>query len=575
MTSKKFVSTGIRIALLLAVVALLAAGCGPTPTPAPPTEKPAAVQPTTPAQPTTPPEPTTPPQPALAKEQVIRVAEWDWAHIDPGIGGGRGIEPVFNLFEGLMGVDYETGEIIPMEAEKWEVSDDGLIYTIYLREGMKWSDGTPLTAKDYEYAWKRNLDPATGSRFPQTLYPIKGAEAFNKGENTDPDSVGVKALDDLTLQVTLERPTGFFLSILTYQPTYPLPKWAIEKYGDQWSKSGESLVTNGPFMLEKWDHGVEAIGVPNPYYWGTKPTLQKIIWKTYEDPFGPAQLTAYENGELDEAYVPELELDRVRNDSVLSKELHRFPRSGTWFLLLDTAKEPFDNLQVRQALYLAIDRETLTQSILRGALAPAYTITPPSIPAGYNADARLPGGIEEAKKLLADAGYPDGQGFPEVTLTYESAALQKLMAEAIQGMWRENLGINIRLDPMERKAFLAWRRTETAEKPYDMYMYRWLSDYLDPANWANTLWDSDEDFFHTRWKNEKYDELVRQALAETDPAKRAELYQEAEVLLVHDAAVIPLTGMDQNYLVKPYVKGIIHHLIIGPTIFRNVQIMEH
>lgn len=550
--------------LALTVAVLLAAGCtgGAPSAPEPAGGQPAAAQPTTPGEPT------------LAEEQVIRVAEWDWAHIDPGIGGGRGIEPVFNLFEGLMGVDYETGEVISLEAEDWEVSDDGLIYAFHLREGMKWSDGTPLTAHDYEYAWKRNLDPATGSRFPQTLYPIEGAEAFNKGETTDPDSVGVEALDDLTLQVTLEQPTGYFLSILTYQPTYPLPRWSIEEYGDQWTKSGESLVSNGPFMLEKWDHGVEAIGVPNPHYWGDKPTLERVVWKTYEDPFGPAQLTAYENGELDEAYVPELELERIRNDPKLSKELHRFPRSGTWFLILDTANAPFNDVQVRQALYLAIDRETLTKRILKGALAPAYTVTPPSIPIGHNPDARLEEGVDKAKELLADAGYPDGQGFPEATLTYESGALQKLLAEAIQGMWRENLGIEIQLNPMERRAFLAWRRTEIAEEPYDIYLYRWLSDYLDPANWANTLWDSDQDFFHTRWENEEYDKLVRQGMVEANAEKRSELYQEAETLLVHDAPVIPLTGMDANWLIKPYVKGIIHHLVIGPTIFRDARILE-
>lgn len=550
--------------LLFAVVGSLAVACAPAAVP--------TVAPTLPGPVTGPTTAPTPSGPTLAQDQVVRIADQEWAHLDPGVGGGRGLEPIQNIFEGLIGVDYETNQLIPLEAEKWDVSNDGLEYTFHLRPGMKWSDGHRLTAHDYEWAWKRNLDPATASNFPATLYSIKGAEAFNKGQVKDPNSVGVKALDDLTLQVTLERPTPYFLSTLTYQPAYPLPQWAVEKGGKKWTNSPETLVSNGPFMMQEWQHDVQAVAVRNPNYWGPKPTLAKIIWRIYQDPVSQS-LTAYEAGELDQAYVDPSQLERVKNDPVLGKEAHRYPRSGTQFLVFVTTQKPMNDVRVREALSLAIDRNTLSDVILKGAFAPANTITPFNI-IGYNPQAALQGGVEEAKKLMTDAGYPGGKGFPELTLTYQTSATNKLIMEAVQGMWQKNLGVNAKLDPLDLSAFRA-ARTARQTQPLNVYFTYWLSDYPDPYDWYNTLWDSKADFYRSGWKNDQFDTLVRQGLQDLDSAKRKKDYEDAEKLLVHDAAVVPLLGMDQWYVIKPYVEGIIHFPILGRTILMKTDIVAH
>ncbi|MBI3739525.1 MAG: peptide ABC transporter substrate-binding protein, partial [Chloroflexi bacterium] len=369
-----------------------------------------------------------------------------------------------------------------------------------------------------------------------TLYAVKGAEAFNKGQSKDPDSVGVKAVDDLTLRVTLERPTPYFLSTLTYQPTYPLSRSAVEKGGKKWTNAPETLISNGPFMLQKWQHDVEAVAVRNPNYWGAKPVLEKIIWRLYQDPTAQS-LTAYEAGELDQAVVPETQYERVR-----------------------------------QALSLAIDRDKLTKVILKGGRTPANTIAPFNIP-GYNPQAALKGGAEEAKRLLADAGYPGGQGFPELTLSYQTGAINKLITEAVQGMWKETLGVNVKLDPLELSAFRAWR-TARKNQPLNIYMVSWLSDYPDPYNWFNTLWDSKSDFYTTGWQNADFDKLARQGLEELDATKRKKIYEDAEVILVRDAAIVPLTTMDQWFVIKPYVKGIIHFPILGRTLLAKTQVLE-
>jgi oligopeptide transport system substrate-binding protein len=185
----------------------------------------------------------------------------------------------------------------------------------------------------------------------------------------------------------------------------------------------------------------------------------------------------------------------------------------------------------------------------------------------------LQGGAAEAKRLLADAGYPGGAGFPELTLTYQTGAINKLITEALQGMWKETLGVNVKLDPLELSAFRAWR-TARKNQPLNIYMVSWLSDYPDPYNWFNMLWDSKSDYYSTGWQNADFDKLVRQGLDELDAAKRKKLYEDAEVILVRDAAIVPLTGMDQWFVIKPNVKGIVHFPVLGRTLLMKTQVLE-
>jgi oligopeptide transport system substrate-binding protein len=479
------------------------------------------------------------------------------------------------LFDPLVIFD-DTGKVVPLAARAWEVSKDGLTYTFHLRSGMLWSDGHPVTAADYEYAWKRVADPDTASDYASAFYPIKGALEFNKGKTKDPNTVAVKAVDTLTLRVTLVEPAAYFLRLVSTWNYMPVPRWQIEKYGKKWVEAGNH-VSNGMFKLQTWQHDREIVIVANPRYWGSKPTLQRVVFTITDDPFRTS-LAAFENNELDVTdQIQPGDIDRVRKDPTLGKALQKYRWSGTAMMFCDTtnAKSPLSKLKVRQALYLAIDHKKIANEVLRGIYDPALTITPPGT-IGYLATAPLTGGVDRARQLLAEAGYPDGQGFPEVKLAWPKLVTYDLVAQALQQLWRDTLKININLQRMERKefnaAFNSW-----AKQPYDAYIDRWGSDYEDPANWANILFDSDQDFFHTKWKSAQFDSLVRKGAGEADAARRKQMYEEAEKVLNTELPAVPLYHLGVIVAVKPWVQG----FRLPPAAaawygtFGRVKIMDH
>ncbi|MGI8549806.1 MAG: peptide ABC transporter substrate-binding protein [Dehalococcoidia bacterium] len=509
----------------------------------------------------------------LASDQTLRYVGKEPIHMDPGLTTALDdLQYIFNVWEGLLDFD-EKGNPIPLGATSWEISPDGVTYTFHLRDGVRWTDGSPVTAKDYEWTWKRNEDPKTGSEYAQALYNVKGAQEFNLGKNPDRDSVGVKAIDDKTLQVTLTGPAGYFLRIASTWTAMPLPRQSIEKFGDKWTDAG-NVISNGPFKIQKWDHDQQIVLARNEAYWGPKPTLDKVVVTITSD-YTKTSLPGYENNELDYAIGPwPADIDRINSDPKLSKELHNFPYSSTVFLTCDTtnSNSPVSKPEVRRALYLAIDREKMANDVLKKIYTPAYTILPQDI-LGYNPGARIPGGVKEAKDALAAGGFPDGKGMPALKIAYPQRSDRDLVSQALQQMWKDNLGIKVELNPMESKAYSAYRKSLKTGH-FDMLLSNWGSDYLDPFDWHNFLFMTDTDFYHAHWSNADFDKLASQAATLTDQAKRKDLHQQAEAILVKDASQIPIYYISIPYLIKPWVTGYVH-TALAFDFFRNVKIQQH
>ncbi len=534
----------IRKTLALGLVALLlATACAPTSPQQP--QQPQGQQ----AQP--------------GKKTVLRLPEGAKPRtMDPGISsGGDGLEQMQNMFEGLVYVDQMTGEIKAGQAEKWTISPDGLVYTFALRPNVKWSDGQPLTAKDFEYSWKRATDPATKSLYAQTLWPVKGAQAFGQGKGTA-DGMLAKATDDKTFVVTLERSTPFFLHLVATWTGYPLRRDMIEKYGDKWTSSKESFVSNGHYRMVEWVPEQRLVVEKNPNYWGENNGPDQVIWTLYDNT-GPKSVIAYEADEIDRAILAGADLARAKGDAKLSKELKKFERQGSQWLILDTTNAPLNNAKARQALSMATDGKQLNEGVLKDAFFNAVSIVAPGIP-GQKKENALSYNVEKAKQLLSEAGYPDGKGWPaNVKLTYNGDSSEnKLLSEAIQAMWKKNLGIDVTLDPMEGKAFNSWRESRKSA-PFHFYISGWGSDYEDPNNWYNLLFHSRGDFYYTHWKNDRFDQLVDQGLQENDQAKRRGIYEDADKIINQEAPFITIYHWGRSDLIKPYLQGLTHYRVLG------------
>jgi oligopeptide transport system substrate-binding protein len=482
--------------------------------------------------------------------------------MDPGISsGGAGLEQIQNMFEGLAYVDQVSGDIKPGQAEKWTVSPDGITYTFNLRAGLKWSDGQPLKASDFEYAWKRATDPATKSRYAQTLWPVKGAEAFGTGKGTA-DGMMAKATDDRTFVVTLERPAPFFMHLVATWTAYPVRKDTIEKNGDKWTLGPDTYISNGHYRLAEWKAEQSMTVEKNTNYWGENSGPDTIVWTLFDDPNAKGVI-AYEAGELDRAQLVGADITRAKSDPTLSKELKKFERQGSQWIILDTTNAPLNNPKVRQALSLATNAKQLNEVVLKDAYFTAVSIVAPGVP-GQKKENALGYDVAKAKQLLAEAGYPDGKGWPaNVKFTYSSTSAEnKAIGEAVQGMWKSALGIDIVLEPMEAKAFDDWRQSRKAQ-PFHMYVSGWGSDYEDPNNWYNLLFHSKADFFYAHWKNGEFDNLIDQGLKENDAAKRKSVYENADKMLNAEAPYITIYHWARFDVIKPYIEGLYHYRVLG------------
>jgi oligopeptide transport system substrate-binding protein len=484
-------------------------------------------------------------------ETVFRMASFEPDSLDPAI-GGPGYQEYQNLYEPLVDSYGADGEIRPLAAESWTVSEDGLTYTFKLREGLMWSDGVPLTSGHFRDAWLRHIDPATASYSADDFSVIAGAPAFLAGESTDPATIGIAAPDDLTLEVTLSAPAPFFLRLVGSNAFFPIRLDKLEEFGDQWMEAG-NFVGNGPYMLETWDHDQRMVMVKNPNYtgaWADTRNVDRIEYTILQDPWSMAVLP-YEAGEIDVAVVPPTEYDRVINDAELSQQLQSLPIAGAVIVVFDTKNAPTDDVRVRQALAMALDYDVLANNVLRGAFEPATSFSPPSL-TSYEPGSRMATNVEAAKALLAEAGYPDGAGFPAFDLYHWSLERESLLAQAMQAMWQEALGISVNLNPLEVQAMRDYRVSRSTE-PFNAYIALNWAGIPDPREFHNAQLDPDGNVRHSRYDNPEYVELIRTALVETDPEVRADLYQQAEALVNQEVPILSVIYEARNWLVRPGV----------------------
>jgi len=478
---------------------------------------------------------------------------------------------IINCFDGLARTDPSGNEIIPHLAERWDLSPDGRTYTFHLRESQ-WSDGRPLTAADFEFAYKRILDPKVAAEYAVMLYPIDGAEDYNTGKLKDPSRVGVRALDPRTLEIRLRAPTPYFLKLLPHQVFMPLPRHVVEKNPD-WALSPKTYVGNGAFTLAEWVHNDRLIFKKNPRYWDAKNViLDELIFRTIQSV--STELAMFETGELDVTYqVPTESIERVRT----SPEFRSRPEIATYFACFNARRPPFTDARVRRALALAIDRRVLTDKICLGGERPAFALVPPSIrDADGEKDFRDGGGdlfqapnVEEARRLLAEAGYPEGRGFPHVAYLYNDDERHRKIGMVLQNMWKKNLGIEVELRVEEWKVLLAHRRAGE----YDLCRHGWTGDYADPMTFLD-LFLSSSGLNDAHWSNAEYDRLITQSRTELDPHRRMATLHQAEKLLMDEMPISPLFYYVVLWMEKSYVKDYQRNAL-GYTYFDRAQILPH
>lgn len=472
------------------------------------------------------------------------------------------ITPIEQMFLGLTNINNETADVEPELAESWETSADGLVWTFNLRTDAVWSDGQPVTAKDVEYSVKRAIQPETASPYAYVLYIIKNARAINQTAvptNTyDIDTLGVTAVDEHTVQFTLEAPASYFLSISSMWTLRPVPSWAIEAHGDAWTDPA-NLVVNGPYKLNEWKPNESLTFVKNESYFNAAAVqIDQVDVTVITDQ--NTEVALYESGELDvagegAASLPAEEVTRIRADATLSAELHEGPRASTTYVGFTMTKPPFDNVLVRKAFSAAIDRETMVRDVV-GSGVPATQFAPPGVFGAPDPEVGIGYDPTQAQAWLAEAGYPNGDGFPTVTYRYYSNTLEEALAQALQVMWKETLNVNVELEAQDFPVFLAGLNPEVpVEEMPELWRLGWGADYPDENNFVYEVFHCTDSTNYPRAACTEADELAQQAAVETDQEVRKELYAQVEQMMFGDEVrVAPYYHRGYTILVKPYVQ---------------------
>ncbi len=449
------------------------------------------------------------------------------------------------LFEGLTTCNPRDLSAQPGMAERWEISDDGRVYTFHLREA-KWSNGAPVTAHDFVYSWRRVLDPKTGASYAYQLYYVKNAKAYNEGELSDFAQVGIRADGDRKLVVTLERRTPFFLSLTWFMTLLPVNRQCIETHGETWTRP-DAIVTNGPFLLQDWRINRRLRLRRNPEYWDAANVRSPVVDAlTMEAP--GAGFNMYETGGADLLTSVPPQLVDVLMDR---DDFHSSTYLGTYFYRFNVTRPPLDDVRVRKALTMSINREHVTRYVTKGGEVPAATFVPIDMP-GYTSGRGLPFDPDRAKALLAEAGYPGGKGFPKIEIVFNTSDFHKSIAEVVQDMWRRHLGIDAQLVNKEWKVYLA----DTRALKYEVARSAWIGDYCD----ANTFLDmfvTDGGNNRTGWSDKRYDALIAAAADEPNPGRRMKLFQQAETILCTEGVPIaPIYFMTASNMYRANVRGV-------------------
>lgn len=457
---------------------------------------------------------------------------------------------ISDLFEGLVSVS-PAGDIQPRLAEKWE-NKDNTVWTFHLRPGATWSDGTAITAQDIVWSWQRLVSPLMASpyaSYPGNMHIVNGAE-IARGQKA-PETLGVRAVDDATFEVTLTQPNAAFLAMLAHPSLVPLDKVLISRYGDKWTKP-EHMVTSGPYKLSQWVVNERIVAERNPRYWDNAHTvINKVTYLPISSE--AADINRYKAGEIDIVYtVPINQFAQLKK--TLGEQLNVSPQLATYYYQFNTTRPPFNDPRVRRALNMALDKEIIAEKVLGQGQRPAWLVSQPDIGgvklrnpeyASWSRDKR----IAEAKKLLSEAGY--NETHPLVfNLLYNTSESHQRIAIAASSMWKKNLGVEAKLQNQEWKTMLDTMHTHN----FDAVRYAWIADYDDAATFLNTFRTGDSENT-TQYSNPAYDEALRNAAKASDTAARGQFYQQAEDLLGQDVPAIPVYHYVRTHLVKPWVGG--------------------
>ncbi|MGG7970066.1 ABC transporter substrate-binding protein [Klebsiella aerogenes] len=486
-----------------------------------------------------------------AKQELVRNNGNEPASLDPHkVESDVEFNIISDLFEGLVSVSPQ-GEIQPRLALKWE-NKDNLVWTFHLRPGITWSDGTAITAQDIVWSWQRLVTPTTAS--PYASYPgnmhIANARDISEGKQP-PETLGVKALDDTTLQVTLNQPNAAFLAMLAHPSLVPIDKVLVERFGDKWTKP-EHIVTSGPYTLSKWVVNERIVAQRNPKYWDNEHTvINKVTYLPITSE--AADVNRYKAGEIDIVYtVPVNQFALLKK--TMGSQLNVAPQLATYYYELNTTKSPFNDPRVRRALNMGLDKDIIADKVMGQGQRPAWLISQPDIGgvtlkqpdyASWPRDKR----IAEAKKLLNEAGF--NESHPLVfNLLYNTSETHQRIAIAASSMWKKNLGVEAKLQNQEWKTMLDTMHTHN----FDAVRYAWIADYDDAASFLNNFRTGDSENT-SQYSNPAYDKALHDAAKAADTAARGKFYQQAEDLLAEDVPAIPVYHYVRTHLVKPWVGG--------------------
>lgn len=489
------------------------------------------------------------------KQELIFSLQNEPDGLDPSVTNNSFAAPFLdNLFEGLITYDQDNN-IVGGNAVKWDISDDGLTYTFTLRDGLKWSDGSPLTSADYLYTMKRILTPETAALYVNMLTDyIVNAQEYFEGK-VQFEEVGLKAPDDKTFVMTLKAPTPYFLGVLGMYTFSPTNQKTVEANAEKWSQSAETYISNGPFMMSEYNFGKSVVLSKNPNYWdAANVKLEKLTFRYILDQ--STALSAFESGEVDGIrFIPPADMPRLKAESDAFQVV---PMFGTTYYLFNNQNKTLQDVRVRKALAMALDRTAIVENVLQSTDSPAFAL----VSEGYVVDGKdytegrsdyglsATANVEEAKKLLAEAGYPDGKGFPKLRLGYYSDTTVKKMTEAIQQMWKDNLGIETEITVSDWKVYY-----DAVQKgDYDIGAMGWGADYLHPMSFY-PLFVTGDMSNNSFYSNPAYDELVKKAKSTVAAAEAVKIMRQAEDTLMADMPFCPIYYRSISFMMRPEIVG--------------------
>ena len=475
--------------------------------------------------------------------------------LDPHIATGS---PEFKIIDALsdslLRINLVSYDVEPLGALSWEESADGLRYTFQLREDARWSNGEQVTAHDYVYAWQRAMLPTIGWQYATDYYYIVNAEAYHKGDIADFSQVGVRALSDFVLEFTLSRPSPLFLKNIAHENKAPILQATLEKTGtiddpsNRWTDAG-TYISNGPFRLVTWDINKTIVLEKNPFYWNAKNIkLDKIYFHPIESEADAER--SFRAGQIHIDHSGRIPTDKIATYQVENPDVLKIVNAyGTYFYLFNVTQPPFDNVDVRKAMSMVIDREAIVKYITKMGEEVAYRLAPPD-PSYTSQVIPIETNLEKAKQLLARAGFPNGEGFPTATVIYNTTDVHRKIALALQQMWKKELGINVELQNQEWKVFLDSRQ----HLNFSISRGGSLSSLADPEDFLIS-YTTGHGMNDTGWSNKEYDTLLLKAQSETKKEKRFSILAQAENLLLNELPIVPMFYYSQSYLVAKSVKG--------------------